>query len=216
MARAAYSLNILLQQLNNHAPNRSKLSDGGIGDDEHASRASDHNPDANGVYHARDFTDDPHGGLDCHWLANQLVKYRDPRLKYLIWSGYIYSNVNGTAPWAWRRYTGPNPHTKHMHISVYSHNGDDRTLWRFYEITIPQNGDEVSVIFAKGPDAPLTCKVEFATGANGVIAYRTTVPNPNEPGFKLWLKAGNKVIVTDTQADFDNIPYKPGTPGAAR
>ena len=41
--RVARSLDVLLGQLNALAPERSKASDGSIGDAAHASRSSDHN-----------------------------------------------------------------------------------------------------------------------------------------------------------------------------
>ena len=42
--RLARSLETLRAQINRIAPNRSKVSDGTIGDAKHASRSSDHNP----------------------------------------------------------------------------------------------------------------------------------------------------------------------------
>lgn len=119
--RVAIALEVLRQQLNAAFPRRSKISDGGIGDAKHASRNSDHNPwvkDSKGigVVTARDFTHDPRTGIDCHWLADQLVKSRDPRIKYIIWNKRILSSK--TAPWTWRPYSGVNAHTKHLHISV--------------------------------------------------------------------------------------------------
>ena len=42
--RMAKSLDALLAKVNALSPNRNKTSDGGIGDAEHASRGSDHNP----------------------------------------------------------------------------------------------------------------------------------------------------------------------------
>jgi hypothetical protein len=109
------------------APRRNRLSDGGIGDDKHANRNSDHNPwvDFNGVrgvVTARDFTHDPTGGCDAGALAERIRASRDPRVKYIIWNRQIAnsSSIGGAAPWAWRRYTGDNPHDKHVHISVQS------------------------------------------------------------------------------------------------
>lgn len=213
MVRPAYSLNVLLEQLNNHAPNRSKISDGWIGDPSHSLRNSDHNPDINGVVHARDYTHDPDGGLNCNWLASQLHWFGDKRIKYVIWNAQIWTPSISDE---WRKYTGINSHAHHLHVSVNAYNGDDRSIWQLYNFPTNEPEDDMSVIFAKGPTQALTCKVEFSTGASGVIAYRTIVPNPNEPGFKLWLRAGNEIVVTETQADFDAIPYKPGTPGASR
>lgn len=113
MARAARSLDVLLKQLNDRFPGRSKESDGWIGDAAHQARASDHNPDEYGIVHARDYTHDPAGGLNCAWLAAQLVHHRDARIKYIIWDHKIWEPVEG-----WYVYTGPNPHTKHLHLSV--------------------------------------------------------------------------------------------------
>ena len=127
--RVARSLNTLLDQLNAMAPNRSKASDGAIGDPSHSSRTSDHNPDPGGVVRARDFTHDPAGGLDCHRLAAMLVQYRDARLKYVIWNKMIYSSPRG-AGWAWRRYSGTNPHTHHLHLSVVTDGrADELRAW---------------------------------------------------------------------------------------
>src|SRR5690606_30851968 len=87
----ALSLETLRLQLNALFPNRSKASDGGIGDERHQTSNSDHNPhvrDKNGrpVVTARDFTHDPANGLDCNKLAAALIAHKDPRIKYLIWN----------------------------------------------------------------------------------------------------------------------------------
>lgn len=111
MARRAYALQTLLSQVNTLYPNRSKASDGWLGDAAHATRLSDHNPLPNGVVCAQDFTHDP-DDLDCNWLAEQLVKNGDPRIKYIIWNKRIWQN--GT----WKSYSGLNDHTKHLHLSV--------------------------------------------------------------------------------------------------
>lgn len=132
--RVAYSLEKLLTQLNAMAPWRSKLSDGGIGDAVHATRASDHNPwfvlKGQPLVTARDFTHDPASGLDCHWLAETLVASRDPRIKYIIWNGKILDTRPRNNPWKWVRYTGSNPHTKHLHLSVMDNaSADDSRMW---------------------------------------------------------------------------------------
>jgi hypothetical protein len=118
--RVARSLDVLLGQLNTRAPNRSKASDGSIGDAAHASRVSDHNPDAQGIVRARDFTHDPAGGLDCHWLAAQLVASRDPRIKYVIWDRRIWQG-------SWQPYSGADDHTHHLHLSVVAGPAADTT-----------------------------------------------------------------------------------------
>lgn len=120
--KVAESLDRLLAQLNAFAPNRSKVSDGSIGDAAHATRDSDHNPwlvlDGQPLVTARDFTHDPAGGLDCNRLAATLVRARDSRVKYAIWSGRIIDSRPQFHPWQWRPYDGANPHNHHLHLSV--------------------------------------------------------------------------------------------------
>ena len=61
----ARSLDQLLAEINASAPNRNKASDGSIGDADHSSRESDHNPcDDHDCVCARDFTHDPGHGFE--------------------------------------------------------------------------------------------------------------------------------------------------------
>ena len=122
--RVAKSLLTLREQVNKKAPNRKKSHDGTIGDAAHASRSSDHNPwvidGGVGVVTAMDITHDPAGGCDAGAIAEALRGSRDSRVKYIIWNRRISNPLplNGQPPWAWRPYTGANPHNKHCHISV--------------------------------------------------------------------------------------------------
>lgn len=113
--RLAASLKALRAQIDAQFPNRSKVSDGSIGDTRHSARKSDHNPNGKGVVCAIDITHDPDGGVDCQQLAQALVTNRDPRLKYVIWNSKIASGNHG---WRWRDYTGANAHKHHLHVSV--------------------------------------------------------------------------------------------------
>src|SRR5882672_7355223 len=127
--RECKSLETLLAQVNTKWPDRSKASDGTKGDDAHASRISDHNPNAAGVVTAMDITNDPPHGLVSRSLAEALVASKDDRIKYVISNREICSVNSGPSPWVWRKYTGSNPHEHHMHISVKSdprHYDDDR------------------------------------------------------------------------------------------
>ncbi len=135
--RVAEALETLRLQLNDAFPKRSKVSDGSIGDAKHASRTSDHNPwvkdsKNKGVVTARDFTHDPKTGIDCQWLADTLVKHKDSRIKYIIWNRQICSGAKGKSPWVWRKYTGVNAHTHHLHLSVESTQTlfDNTTAWK--------------------------------------------------------------------------------------
>lgn len=107
---------MLRAELNQLAPSRSTRSDGAIGDQSHAVGASDHNPNASGVVCARDFTHDPAAGADMHRISRRIVAVLPAALKYVIWNRQIWSRARAAD--GWRTYTGPNPHTRHMHVSV--------------------------------------------------------------------------------------------------
>ena len=112
--RNAPSIAAALSQATSKWPNRSRVSDGTIGDAAHAARHSDHNPDSHGIVHAFDLTHDPAHGVDCEQLAAHLIDLRDSRVQYIIWNRRI-----AEAPgWVWKPYTGKNPHTKHMDVSI--------------------------------------------------------------------------------------------------
>lgn len=118
--RIAKSLGKLRDQLDAAYPNRSKKSDGWIGDAAHAGTKSEHNPDASGVVRALDVTDDPGHGLSAEWLAEVLRASRDPRILYIISNRRIASSypAHGYPAWAWRPYDGLNAHKSHVHVSV--------------------------------------------------------------------------------------------------
>lgn len=130
--RLARSLVQLLAEVDLAAPRRSRRSDGSIGDEAHRIRPSDHNPDADGVVHAIDVTDDAAGGHEAARFADWLRRTRDPRLKYVIDEGRIFSRLpaGGRQAWSWGSYSGANPHSSHSHISVAAGApGDDASAW---------------------------------------------------------------------------------------
>lgn len=121
--RVARSLDQLLEQLNTAHPDRSKVSDGGIGNAEHASRESDHNPWIQlagvGIVSARDFTHDPEHGADMALLPRVLMA--DPRAKYAIFEDLFYDRVNGVLrvrPYPLVNPARTNKHDHHLHLSV--------------------------------------------------------------------------------------------------
>jgi hypothetical protein len=136
--RVARSLEKLREQLDAAWPRRGKASDGTIGDAAHASRSSDHNPwhkvRGVGVVTARDITHDPASGADMRMFREALRRSRDYRIKYVVAFGEIMSST--TSPWLWRRYTGPNPHNRHLHISVHPGPCDDSRPWNVFG-TVP-------------------------------------------------------------------------------
>jgi Putative peptidoglycan binding domain len=157
--KVAPSLDQLRGQLDAHAPDRSTASDGAIGDAEHATRDSDHNPwwhlAGQAYVTARDFTHDPAGGLDCNQLAAALVRGCDQRVKYLIWDRRICSGGEGRDPWRWRDYSGPNPHEHHLHLSVVP---DARSLsripWLLPGLT------EVVAVLRRGSRGPAVAELQ--------------------------------------------------------
>ena len=136
--RAAQSLILLRSQINQVAPDRSKASDGTIGDASHASRTSDHNPWVQdgpvGVVTAIDITNDTGRGCDADAIVTALVESRDRRIKYIIWNRRIVSSR--VSPWIWRTYTGSNPHSTHFHLSVESEKAlyDAADAWRIHTL----------------------------------------------------------------------------------
>lgn len=139
--RVAKSLDQLLRQANALAPFRSKQSDGSIGNAEHASRSSDHNPHVKdgsmGVVTARDYTHDPAHGFDAHKFADTLRTNRDVRLKYVISAGRIWTPAISPV---WRPYYGANAHQQHTHVSVRPLKAlyDDETPWKLAMLPVLQ------------------------------------------------------------------------------
>lgn len=129
--RVARSLDTLLNQFNAACPRRNKASDGSIGNAEHASRDSDHNPwYGPGIVTARDYTHDPANGMDINKITDELVATRDRRIKYVIANGLILDSRPGNSPWKWVKYSGPNSHTHHFHLSVMNNSTcDDASPW---------------------------------------------------------------------------------------
>lgn len=131
MARIAKALEQLRNQVNAAYPNRSKASDGWIGDAAHAASASDHNPNRNDVVVALDLTNDPANGFDAHALAEHLRTHRHPNLRYIISNARIAGWWNG---WTWEPSSG---HTKHIHVSVGTLGvGDGQTYDRYDDTTL--------------------------------------------------------------------------------
>lgn len=91
---------------------------GTIGDAAHQSRweDSDHNPWLNNTVRAVDISGAPLQGIAER--VRQLGLSGDPRMAgggYVIFNRRIASAKGG---WAWRAYSGSNPHTTHVHVSV--------------------------------------------------------------------------------------------------
>lgn len=133
---------VMRDQINNRWPDRDKRSDGIKGDDAHAARQSDHNPDSRGYVHALDIDEDLRGSKnDNIWLADQIIAYArmkragSARLKYVVYENEIASGTYPDHFWTWR---GDNyGHTIHMHISFTTKGEEDKSL---FEIPILVDG----------------------------------------------------------------------------
>lgn len=123
----AVTLRTLLREIDQHFPNRLRVSDGLCGDSHHQARTSDHN-----TGNALDVTLDAANGPNLDALASLLLA--DPRVQYVIWNQRIANrDVDGGA---WRAYpTSPelkgkvNPHTRHLHVSIKAPARDDAKAW---------------------------------------------------------------------------------------
>lgn len=147
MWRAMASLLTLRDQVNALAPNRATGADGLVGDAAHQQTNSDHNPhDVEGVgtqiVSALDLTHDPAGGFDSYRFAEVLRVNRDRRIKYVISN---HRSFNGDT-WTWHAYSGPDPHTNHVHVSVNDDGpvalnqlSDTRTPWNLDGFTTEED-----------------------------------------------------------------------------
>jgi hypothetical protein len=155
--RLAKSLVTLRDEVNAWAPNRSKVSDGTLGDPSHATRASRHNPNDAGVVCGMDITHDPAGGCDIHALARRLVLDPHPELEYVISDAEVAKRRNG---FQWERYYGANEHRHHAHFGVGV--GPDSEPRPPYDSTTPWG-------VCEGEDMPLSDedldKIKFIVAA---------------------------------------------------
>ena len=112
----------VLRQATAIKPSRKKTSDGLLPSAAHIKQSptSDHN-----TGYAVDLTHDPESGVDCSDIFEKLKE--DKRVKYLIFNKKIWSKDK--ARLGNRPYTGSNPHTKHLHISINDGYGDDTSPW---------------------------------------------------------------------------------------
>lgn len=148
--RLAAAVAALRSDVNARWPGRDKASDGTIGDAAHATRASDHNPWINvagvGVVRALDIDVD---GIDAGWYAEQLRKMGQAGDHRLTDGGYVIFNRSITSAdfSRWVTYTGTNPHTSHVHVSVSRLRAgfDDESRWLFLTKKTTQGGPDVDL-----------------------------------------------------------------------
>lgn len=120
----------LLKQVNEAYPSRGKASDGIMASEAHkAAAAAAGRKDDHAAGDALDITRDEQNGPDLVSLRDALIQ--DPRVTYIILDRKIISRV--VQPFVLRDYNGPNPHTKHIHISVDHAQRDDASDWDIHK-----------------------------------------------------------------------------------
>jgi len=136
--RAAPAAIAVLRQATALRPKRIKASDGLLPSAAHLKQNpnSDHNSGF-----AADISHDPVNGIDCAFAYIKLQS--DPRVKYLIFNGKIWSPEKGN-----HNYTGSNKHTKHLHISIKETCGNDTSPW-FAWLGAPKKLDKVKANLPK-------------------------------------------------------------------
>jgi hypothetical protein len=141
--RATPAAIAVLRQATAISPSRKKASDGLLPSAAHIkqSPSSDHN-----TGFAVDLTHDVAHGIDCFDIFEKLKE--DKRVKYLIFQGKIWSKER--AKEGNRKYTGSNPHNKHLHISINDDMGKDTSPW-FWWLNQPKI---VSQVIAKVTPVP--------------------------------------------------------------
>lgn len=103
---------------------------GSIGDANHSSGTSDHNPDPDHSVDAIDPMIGPsYSFAEAQADVDALVRSRDPRVGYIIFNRRIISSTKENARWVWRDYSGSDPHRNHWHISSRDVNEADDSDW---------------------------------------------------------------------------------------
>jgi len=133
--KATHAAISVLRQATALKPLRKKASDGLLPSAAHIKQSptSDHNTGL-----AVDLTHDPKNGIDCVDIFEKLKD--DKRVKYLIFQGKIWSKEK--AKQGNRKYTGSNPHNKHLHISIVDTHSNDVSPW-FYWLDQPKIVNQV-------------------------------------------------------------------------
>ena len=151
----------VLRQATAIAPKRMKASDGLLPSAAHlkANPTSDHNTGL-----AVDLTHDPKNGIDCELIFEKLKE--DERVAYLIFNKKIWSRQRRKE--GNRKYSGSNPHVKHLHISINDSHANDTSPW-FWWLNQPKVLNQVKAKLQPTPKKKLPkavvctcCKVHRA------------------------------------------------------
>jgi hypothetical protein len=175
----------LRKQTDARFPGRDKTSDGSIGDLAHQLESnSGHNPDLTGnaewrdgdklnEVRAIDIDADLHDGdVSAQEYVDHLRHLTGVGsvIRYIIYNRKIYEASNGFAPMT---YTGPSPHTEHIHVSGARSQASDEN--ETFDFKLDELGDDVPVSEAEMDRIA-------AKSAAAVMAYKITdYADPNKP-----------------------------------
>ncbi|MEU8263239.1 peptidoglycan-binding protein [Micromonospora sp. NPDC048999] len=174
-AHLAPTLRVLREEINARWPHRDRTSDGWIGDAAHQARGSrsDHNPDSDdGSVNAIDVDVD---GIDPLLVVRECITH--PSCEYVIYNRVIWSRTRGFAA---ARYTGDNPHDKHLHVSVSHQRAleDSQRPWGIATASETRLGDRILRNGSQGSDVrelqTLVNRLGAALAVDGAFGPRTT------------------------------------------
>lgn len=177
----APALRVLREEINTRWPHRDRSSDGWIGDADHQARRSDHNPD--GDDRSVNAIDVDVDGIDPLLVVRHCIGH--PSCQYVIYNRVIWSRTRGFTA---ARYSGANPHNKHLHVSVSHQRSleDSQRPWGIAASPATRLGDRVLRDRCRGSDVR-----ELQTLANRLGA-RLTVDGDFGPRTAAWVRAFQK------------------------
>lgn len=191
----------LTAEMNKAFPNRDKASDGSIGDGEHSTRSSDHNPDETGAtpFEDADSSNEVHAkDLDADlkragWTlarAFEIIRKRaaagtEKRVQNLIFNRRITSRSWGFD--SWHDYTGTDPHTGHGHVSFRYGSGAGNPE----DITTPWG--ILAAVESEEAVTPEEIKAIAKASADEILARKLTDPydeskTPRTVSVESWLR----------------------------
>ena len=183
----------LVEQLDKACPDRSKKSDGSIASHQHYENNphSDHDPHfykhEGNIVTALDITHDTEKGVNCAYLWDSLLASKDHRIKYVIFNHRIFNDERFVAdttgakrrgPWNPGEYDGADPHTGHLHISVWGDTAGNVMDWAMPEwFTSPERQAYVKRLGAAAKRVDATDPPP-RTAAEHSAAVRAEAVNP--------------------------------------
>lgn len=206
------ALTTFRNEVNKAYPDRDKRSDGTIGDAAHQATSSDHNPDSDGSVDAWDMDVDLKTPNDAKAIEDLKKKFQaHPAARYWIHNRQIAERKYG---WARKPYSGPSPHTEHVHWNSEPTYERSTKPWGvvniFEEEDMPTAQEIADAVWAKafqgtdGKDYPASTWLRNANiyGGETVITVRTFPQAFNDLKAQIAaIQPGETPVVTDEQLE---------------